>query len=147
MSEGRNTKPLIWLKKRLNKKSDAESCFEAGGKFGLMFVNISELDDVDLPTLASDTERDPNSDCIDEMKWLLRDQPEIVQKLLKLMTHRQAFTLGVMHGVAARMGVRLAVDSRLKHKTSNNRANDAPGPQNAKRTVRSVRFPLARAIP
>ena len=50
------------------------------------------------------------------MKWLLWDQPEIVQKLLKLVTHRQAFTLGVMHGVAARMGVRLAVDSRLKHK-------------------------------
>jgi hypothetical protein len=37
-----------------------------GGKFGLIFVNISELDDVDLPTLASDMERDPNSDC---MRW------------------------------------------------------------------------------
>jgi hypothetical protein len=118
MSEGRNTKPLNWLKKRLNKKSDAESCFEVGGKFGLIFVNISELDDVDLPTLASDIERDPNSDCVDEMKWLLWDQPEIVQKLLKLVTHRQAFTLGVMHAVAARMGVRLAVDSRLKHTNS-----------------------------
>ena len=62
MSEGRNTKPLIWLKKRLNKQSDAQSCFEVGGKFGLIFVTISELDDVDLPTLASDIERDPNSD-------------------------------------------------------------------------------------
>jgi hypothetical protein len=73
MSEGRNTKPLIWLKKRLNKKSDAESCFEAGGKFGLMFVNISELDDVEVPTLASDIERDPTWDCVDEMKWQLWD--------------------------------------------------------------------------
>jgi hypothetical protein len=116
MSEGRNTKPMIWLKKRLNKQSDAQTCFEVGGKFGLIFVNISELIDMDLPTLASDMERDPTSDCVDEMKWLLWDQLEIVQKLLKLVTHRQNFTLGVMHGVAARMGVRLAVDSRLKHK-------------------------------
>ena len=115
ISEGRNTKPLIWLKKRLNNKSDAESCFEVGGKFGLIFVNNSELVDIDLPTLASDMEHDPNADCVDEMKWLLWNQPEIVRKLLKLVPHRQAFTLGVMHGVAARMGVRLAVDSRLKH--------------------------------
>jgi hypothetical protein len=62
ISEGRNTKPLIWLKKRLNKQSDAQSCFEVGGKFGLIFVNISELDDVDLPTLASEMERDPSDD-------------------------------------------------------------------------------------
>jgi hypothetical protein len=78
-------------------------------------VNISELVDIDLPTLASDMEHDPNSDCVDEMKWLLWDQSEIVPKLLKLVTHRQDFTLGVRHGVAARMGVRLGVDSRSKH--------------------------------
>src|ERR1700687_4371506 len=71
ISEGRNTKPLIWLKKRLNKQSDAQSCFEVGGKFGLIFVHLSELDDVDRPTLASEMECDPNSDCVDEMKWLL----------------------------------------------------------------------------